>query len=243
MHTFVMQSNFEFLDDLEPTLYELGKKCERYFTDDPSTCLFILRQFCEILTQNYAKLFEYRADDFKTQLSLLQKLDYDNKLPKKVADALHHVRKIGNDAVHNKPVTNEDALTCLKLGVQLAYWYANVAFDEFEVNAYVFKPPKSPAQVTQRLQREIMRLERELEISKQRLNEVTLNELMVPASEAPPRMSMNFMSFKTAASPDKFAELLKKAKIAANNCISYDLAMQQDIQARNLVTQPWDDDL
>lgn len=240
-----MESNFEFLGHLEPTLYDLGKKSEDYFADDPSTCIFKLRQFCEILTQNYAKLFEYREDDFSNQLSLLKKLDYDSKLPKKVADALHHIRKIGNDAVHNKPVKNEDALTCLKLGVQLAYWYVNTAFDEFEfdANIYAFLPPKSPKHVTKRLQDEISRLEKELTIVKRSLKDVSYNALEASASEAPLEMRLEFQSLKIAAPTNKFSELLKKAKNSATTYINYDLMMEQDIDARKLISHPWDDDL
>lgn len=40
-------TNFGFFDAHDAKLVNLGGLAERYFRDDPSTCLFKLRQFCE----------------------------------------------------------------------------------------------------------------------------------------------------------------------------------------------------
>ncbi|WP_437638581.1 hypothetical protein [Sorangium sp. So ce854] len=46
--------NFAFLDHHDPRLVVLGTQAERYFADDPNTCLVKLRQFGEILAQRAA---------------------------------------------------------------------------------------------------------------------------------------------------------------------------------------------
>lgn len=47
-------SNFEFLEDLDGDLSNLGRLAESYFQDDPSTSLIKLRQFSERLTNRHA---------------------------------------------------------------------------------------------------------------------------------------------------------------------------------------------
>jgi len=43
--------NFEFLQVHDPQLVRLGSLAERYFADDPNTCLIKLWQFGEVLAQ------------------------------------------------------------------------------------------------------------------------------------------------------------------------------------------------
>jgi type I restriction enzyme R subunit len=47
-------SNFDFLAQDHPLLERLGRLAERYFCDDPNTCLIKLRQLGEALTQEIA---------------------------------------------------------------------------------------------------------------------------------------------------------------------------------------------
>lgn len=44
-------ANFGFLGQHDAQLVRLGALAERYFRDDPNTCLIILRQFGEVLAQ------------------------------------------------------------------------------------------------------------------------------------------------------------------------------------------------
>jgi type I restriction enzyme R subunit len=43
--------NFAFLRVHDPQLVRLGALAEKYFADDPNTCLIKLRQFGEVLAQ------------------------------------------------------------------------------------------------------------------------------------------------------------------------------------------------
>jgi len=43
--------NFHFLRSHDPQLVRLSALAERYFLDDPNTCLIKLRQFAELLAQ------------------------------------------------------------------------------------------------------------------------------------------------------------------------------------------------
>jgi len=240
-----MPSNFDFLNDIDDKLYDLGVKSEDYFADDPSTSVIKLRQFCEHLTKAYSKLLGYEPKEYSTQMSLLEKLKFDSKLPDNVLSHLHHVRKIGNDAVHNQDITNEHALTCLKMSVQLGFWYAKTTTDEFDFDDKVdFIPPKSPKQATKRLQDEINRLQRELLMAKRRVSERSSMDYMeAPTIPAPPaERMMSFMSFKTIDSKDRLTEILSKARRAARTTINLDAMMQEDTDARRITVHPWDDE-
>ena len=240
-----MPSNFDFLDDIDNKLYDLGLKSEEYFADDPSTSVIKLRQFCEHLTKEYSKLLGYQPDEFSNQMSLLQKLKFDSKLPDKVLGHLHHVRKIGNDAVHIQEITNEDALTCLKMSVQLGFWYAKTITDDFDFDDQMsFIPPKSPKQATQRLRDEINRLQRELLKAERRdLKEQSMNYMRAPKSMAPrAQKRMSFMLFETIERKDRFTEILSKARRVAKTTINLDAIMQEDTDARRTTVHHWDDE-
>ena len=47
-------TNFAFLEEHDELLVQLGMLAEKYFADDPNTCLLKLRQFGEALAQHVA---------------------------------------------------------------------------------------------------------------------------------------------------------------------------------------------
>jgi hypothetical protein len=63
--------NFGFLQVHDPQLAWLGALAERYFHDDPNTCLLKLRQFGELLAQLVAArtgLYGVREEEFRGEL-------------------------------------------------------------------------------------------------------------------------------------------------------------------------------
>ena len=46
----VQQTNFAHLEEHDQLLVHLGMLAEKYFTDDPNTCILKLRQFGEALS-------------------------------------------------------------------------------------------------------------------------------------------------------------------------------------------------
>jgi type I restriction enzyme R subunit len=94
-------SNFDFLDRLDHEFAHFGMLSENYFQDDPSTSLIKLRQFGERLTRRHAALVGSDVWDGETQADVLRRLQYDRSAPDRVLDVLHHIRKLGNAAVHD----------------------------------------------------------------------------------------------------------------------------------------------
>ncbi|MCF3630145.1 type I restriction-modification system endonuclease [Thalassospiraceae bacterium LMO-SO8] len=156
-----MISNFEFLDYLDVELANLGKLAESYFQDDPSTSLIKLRQFSERLTKRHAAQMGIEIQDIDTQADLLRKMKYERAAPDRVLDVLHHVRKLGNAAVHEGRGDHREALACLKMAVQLGVWHVRATTAQRKFSPGPFLPPKAPDTSGADLQAELERLRAE----------------------------------------------------------------------------------
>src|ERR1700737_3293278 len=118
-----LASNFSFLKAHDEQLVRLGRLAERYFPEDPNTCLLKLRQLAELLAQLTAtRVGVYKSAEEK-QFELLQRLERERILPREVAQLFFEVRKAGNDANHALSGDHRAALTCLKITRQLGLWY------------------------------------------------------------------------------------------------------------------------
>ena len=96
-----MDTNFQFLENIEPQLMRLGALAERYFPDDPNTSLMKLRQFGELLAQNIAAQVGEFDDPIITQYDLLNNLRDKKVLPYEVYKLFGDLRRSGNKAVHD----------------------------------------------------------------------------------------------------------------------------------------------
>ena len=101
----------------------LGALAERYFADDPNTCLIKLRQFCELLAQDVAARCGVFTSPDEPQVDLLRRLKVAGVVPIQVIDLFHHVRIAGNRANHAHEDDLNTALNALKIARQLAIWF------------------------------------------------------------------------------------------------------------------------
>src|SRR5690606_14446586 len=91
------ESNFAHLKAHDDQLVRLGMLAERYFSEDPNTCLLKLRQLAEALAQLAASRVGLFAGPGENQLDLLRRLQDNGILPREVASLFHEVRRTGND--------------------------------------------------------------------------------------------------------------------------------------------------
>jgi len=77
-------SNFGFLSDHDPKLVQLGAFAERYFRDDPPTCLIKVRQLAELVAKLVAAHHALYAKDRETFEERLRRLHYDQIIPREV---------------------------------------------------------------------------------------------------------------------------------------------------------------
>jgi type I restriction enzyme R subunit len=155
--------NFSFLAADNPQLVHFAALAERYFTSDPATCIFKLRQFAEALAQLTAARSGLLHDTEEPQADLLRRLFFERLIPQRTADLFHHLRKAGNNATHRNQGTHSDALTALKIARELGVWFHNTFGTAKSFSPGPFTPPPDPAAATQALAAELSRLRSELE--------------------------------------------------------------------------------
>src|SRR3954453_19028171 len=101
--------NFQFLAAHHRFLVRYAAQAERYLFDDPSTALFKVRQFAELLAQQpcaYVGIPATGQDDFVKVLNLLR----DRRVATTDVLALFHgISKEGNAAVHEGTGTRSNA--------------------------------------------------------------------------------------------------------------------------------------
>lgn len=154
--------NFEFLKAHDPQLVRLGSLVERYFADDPNTCLIKLRQFGEVLAQLTAAKIGMYADPEEKQIELLRRLRDRGVLKGETDRLFHELRKAGNDATHGLAGNQRTALSGLKYARALGIWFHRVFSGDHAFNPGPFIPPVDPATETQALKAELEQLRQEV---------------------------------------------------------------------------------
>lgn len=139
----------------------LGRLAERYFADDPNTCLLKLRQFAEALAQLVAAKSGLRTVEDEGQYELLRRLQDQGIVPREVFQLFDQVRYVGNKANHALQDDHGKALASLKLCWQLGVWFHRV-FKDPNFKSGPFVPPVAPKDESEELRAELARLANEL---------------------------------------------------------------------------------
>jgi len=157
----ISSANFAFLALYDTHLVTLPALAERYFRDDPSTCLIKLRQFGEALAQQLAARSGLLETPDETQVDLLRRLKYERAAPREVVDLFHQLRVVGNRATHENIGDHSEALANLKIARQLAIWFHRTFGVDPKFKPSPFVPPPDPDSATQYLRDELERLRQE----------------------------------------------------------------------------------
>ncbi|WP_204140846.1 type I restriction-modification system endonuclease [Halomicronema sp. CCY15110] len=175
-----LSPNFIFLKRHEPQLVKLGTLAERYFKDDPCTCIIKLRQFTELLAQLTAAKSGLYQDDRESQLDLLRRLRDRGIVRGEVYDVFDEIRREGNRATHDMVGTHRTALDMLKMARTLGIWFHRAVTDRnFRPGPFI--PPPDPEQESETLRQEMERLRTEMQRYQA---EVTQSQTAVEAAQA-----------------------------------------------------------
>lgn len=150
--------NFGFLRRYDAPLDGLGALAERYFADDPNTCLIKLRQLGERLARQTAARCGLLTAPDEPYASLLQRLQIDRTVPSDVLALFHHLRIVGNRAAHEGFGAHREALTTLKIARQLAIWFHRSFGKDPGFKPGPFVPPRDPRAATREVLDELQRL-------------------------------------------------------------------------------------
>ncbi len=113
-----LSSNFAHLQSHDEQLLRLGMLAERYFSEDPNTCLLNLRQLPEVLAQLVASnvgILDHLEDG---QYELLSRLRDHGILPYEIHQLFGEVRRTGNSANHALAGDHRTALAMRKISEQ-----------------------------------------------------------------------------------------------------------------------------
>jgi type I restriction enzyme R subunit len=124
------KSNFSYLENEFPILFNIGQAAEFNLYQDPVICLFKLRQFGEKLSE---LLFEEHHLEFPYENSFhnrLKTLEFEAILPAQVKDLLHGIKNKGNLAVHQNKGSIEEAKELLFSSFKIAKWFYQAYSEE-----------------------------------------------------------------------------------------------------------------
>ena len=158
----IKTANFGFLAVHDSTLVTLGGLAERYFRDDPPTCLIKLRQLAELVAKLVAARTAAYAGERETFEETLRRLSYERLVPRDVSDLFHRVRSLGNAAAHENRGGHAEALSGLKLARQIAVWFHKTYGKDPNFRPGPFVPPPEPEDASAGLRAEIEGLQQKL---------------------------------------------------------------------------------
>lgn len=210
-------SNFSVLSQHDEQLLRLGMLAEKYFADDPNTCLLKLRQLAESLTQLLAARSGLYVSPEETQYELLRRLLDSSVLPREIYQIFGEIRRAGNAASHDFSGDHRTALTALKLAWQLSLWFHRI-FKDAGYKSGPFIPPQAPKDETTDLRVELDRLRSALADYQATHSEVAEK---LSATEARLREAQDEQAFwESMAAETEQAKLELEKSLAAQQSIS-----------------------
>lgn len=140
----MQNSNFDFLEEEYPILFNIGQSAEFNLHTDPVSSLFKLRLFVEKLT---SKLFEEHHLEFPRENSLhnqLKALQFEGVLPNTVKDLLFAIKNSGNLAIHQNRGSVQEATGTLFSAFKVGKWfYQAYSSSNEDITSVKFSPPKN----------------------------------------------------------------------------------------------------
>lgn len=216
-----MSANFDFLGKHDAQLVRLGALAERYFKEDPNTCLIKLRQFGEVLAQLTAAKAGLLPSPEEPQADLLRRLKFERVAPREVGELFHQLRVAGNRATHSQTDDHAEALSGLKIARQLGIWFHRT-FGQAGFKAGPFVPPPDPVDATKALQEELERLRVVLNETRSEAEKAR----MAAAIEARERVSAQERARKEAQERAVWEQLATEAEQAKSTLVSELQAIQ-----------------
>jgi type I restriction enzyme R subunit len=216
-------SNFSVLSQHDEQLLRLGMLAEKYFADDPNTCLLKLRQLAESMAQMLAARTGLYISPEETQHDLLRRLQDSGVLPREIFQMFGEVRRTGNAASHALSGDHRTALTALKLTWQLGLWFHRT-FKDACYKSGPFIPPQPPRDESTELRAEMARLNQ------------ALSDYQATHAHVAEKLSATEASLREAKDEQAFWESMAAETEQSKVSLEKNLAEQQSIAA----TQPKD---
>lgn len=157
-----LTSNFSHLQQHDEQLLRIGMLAERYFAEDPNTCLLKLRQLAEVIAQTTATYVGIYQKPEEGQYELLGRLRNQGILPQDIYQLFSEIRRTGNAANHALAGDHHAALAMLKIAWQVGVWFHRT-FKQPKFKSGPFIPPSPPEDESDELRAELAALSKRLE--------------------------------------------------------------------------------
>ena len=120
-----MSTNFQFLKNEFATFYDRAHNAEQSVITDPRASLFYARMALEVAVNwMFVNDEELELPYDKSLHSLLIDQTFKAQFNHKIYNELHLIKKTGNLAAHNKPVSDVDSHTIIEHLYYFARWFA-----------------------------------------------------------------------------------------------------------------------
>jgi hypothetical protein len=133
--------SFLFLKQFWPDLHELGLKAERVGSVEPDIAAIRLRSFTEAMVEKLEAPLEIAFDINARQFDKLRQIEETRLLDRRLLAKFHTIRKLGNNAAHNKAVDPNLIEALIDDAWSLATWFCRFMRPEIEW----LIPPRSKA--------------------------------------------------------------------------------------------------
>jgi type I restriction enzyme, R subunit len=221
-------ANFAFLSSHDAQLVRLGALSERYFKEDPNTCLIKLRQFGELLAQVIAAKTGLYENQNEAQSDLLRRLKFERITPREVGELFHHLRVIGNKATHGSDGDHGEALTGIKIARELGIWFHRTFGKDKNFSPGPFVPPSDPVDATKELSDELERLRQKLDETRSEAE----RSRFAAEEHAKARLNAEETARKEAEDRVIWEHLAQEAEAAKNNLAGQLSALQATAKPR-----------
>ena len=136
-----MKTNFDFLNEKFPILYEIGSLAEKYLYSDANSCLIKLGMMGETIVNLMLKLDGTNPPESdNTHANRIRILKKEGLLPRDIDDILYALRTTRNDAIHQNFADTEKCKTLMEMAHSLSVWFMQT-YGDWNFNATKFALP------------------------------------------------------------------------------------------------------
>ena len=120
-----MKTNFQFLEEEWADFHQRSVKAEQFVVTDPRTSLTYARMALELaINWMFTNDEELTLPFDRTLNSLMKQREFQEQFPHKLYNEIDLIRKVGNLAIHNKPVTKTDSEKIIENLFYFSRWFA-----------------------------------------------------------------------------------------------------------------------
>jgi type I restriction enzyme, R subunit len=164
--------NLVYLAHHDPRLVALATLAEEFFAADPTTTLWKLRSFAEVLAKHAAARTNLLSTSYpeESQQQLIDRLWDKGVIGAQQRTIFHDLRRSGNAAVHEGKGDHREALHQLRMARELAVWFQRSFGNNKKFDPGPFVPPPEPHKADSALHDELKRLRDDVTARKSELD-------------------------------------------------------------------------